>query len=570
MTSGDGFVHLHVHSSFSMIDGGSSISELVQTAVGIGQPAIGLTDHGVVNGLFDFWKTCRQTGIQPVLGLEAYVTPETDRRDTSPISWDPTPRRRRNPDDVGGNGRVTHLSLWAETDEGLENMFSMSSAANLEGRVGRYPRMDRELLSRYAAGLICGSGCPSGAIQTRLRLGQFDDALRMAGDLQDIFGRGNFFVEIMDHGLEMERRVRSGLLEIARKLDAPMVATADVHYASPAARIAQEMRMCIEAGDSWNNPSRFRLYGERYHLLSGYEMRSLFADIPEACDNTLLIAERCRAGFHPQAEGSLMPTHNYCPEESAASALRRMVEAGADRLHGAMTDDIRKRMEQELYAIGLVHAEEYLLAVADMKQQLEESGYVFADSEGRARASLVCHALGITQTNPMELGMSAGRFINGRNPKFPVVTLRGKSGIAPLALKVMRERYGEGHVAPTVEYVKYGLAKAIRAVSGALGQQHGVSSGAEAIGDWMHDERLRDVEDRIAQFPQRRFVREGSIVLSARPLSEFTSLIQQVDGTVAVAFDSHTCTELGLPRVNILGSTALARSKNKRQFDTLF
>ena len=247
-----------------------------------------------------------------------------------------------------------------------------------------------------------------------------------------------------------------------------------------------------------------------------------------------------------------------------------MVEAGADRLHGAMTDDIRKRMEQELYAIGLVHAEEYLLAVADMKQQLEESGYAFADSEGRARASLVCHALGITHANPMELGMSAGRFINGRNPKFPVVTLRGESGIAPLALKVLRERYGEGYVAPTAEYVKYGLAKAIRAVSGALGQQHDVSSGAEAIGDWMHDERLRGVEDHIAQFPQRRFVREGSIVFSARPLSGFTSLIQQVDGTVAVAFDSHTCAELGLPRVNILGSTALARSKNKQQFGTLF
>lgn len=194
----------------------------------------------------------------------------------------------------------------------------------------------------------------------------------MAGDLQDIFGHGNFFIEIMDHGLETERRVRSGLLDIAHRLDAPIVATADVRYENPAARMTQEMHLCIELGGRWYDPSRPRLDGEEYHLLSGHRMRSLFADIPDACDNTSLIAERCRAGFHPQPAGSLMPTHDYGPEESAADVLRRMVEVGLNRLDNAMTYDVRNRVEQELHKIGLVHAEEYLLAVTDMKQRLED------------------------------------------------------------------------------------------------------------------------------------------------------------------------------------------------------
>ncbi|MBT1171841.1 PHP domain-containing protein [Bifidobacterium sp. MA2] len=560
MMSVDDFAHLHVHSVFSMTDGGSTVDELVTAAANMGQPAIGLTDHGCVSGLFDFWKACRKTGIKPVLGLEAYVTPETDRRDASSISWERTPGERRNPDDVGGNGRFTHLSLWAETDEGLSNLLAMSAAANLEGRVGRYPRVDQQLLAQYATGLICGSGCPSGAIQTRLRLGQFDDALRMAGELQDIFGRNSFFIEIMDHGLEIERRVRSGLLEIADKLNAPIVATADAHYAKAADRMTQELRLCIESECHWDDPDRFRFDGDGYYLKSGEEMRQLFSDIPEACDNTLRIAERCEANFHPQPAGSLMPTSDYGPGKTANDAIRELAENGLRRLGVSMTDDVRERVAHELHAIRLVNAEEYLLAVADVKHRLQEEGHTFTPGEGIAAASLVCYALGITQVNPLKRGVTAQSFINEKKPVFPILTLRTEPGLARAARDILTERYGDDHVASTVAYTEFGRSNAVRAVARVL-EYDGASDGSsdvESADTWLREQRHMNVQDRIARFPQRRFVRESSIVLSARPLPETTSLIQQVDGTVATALDLHACDELGIPRLNILGSIALA------------
>ena len=225
MATSANFVQLHNHTHYSLLDGASKIPDLVKRAKELGMPAVGITDHGNMHGAYEMWSAAVNAGIKPIIGIEAYVTPETARQDPTRVSWDTNwnpdldpLHRRRNPDDVSGGGVITHLTMWAENDEGLVNLMKASTDANLEGRVMRYPRMDKEILAKYSKGIIASSGCPSGIIQTRLRLGQFDDALRAAGEFQDIFGRDNFYIEFMDHGLKIEKQVTDGLLDIARKI----------------------------------------------------------------------------------------------------------------------------------------------------------------------------------------------------------------------------------------------------------------------------------------------------------------------------------------------------------------
>jgi DNA polymerase-3 subunit alpha len=220
----DSFVHLHVHSEYSMLDGAARVGELIQKAKDEGMPAVAVTDHGNVFGAYDFWKQATDAGIKPIIGTEAYLTPGTHRSDKTRVRWG-----NGGGDDVSGSGAYTHMTLLSETTEGMHNLFRLSSLASIEGYYFK-PRMDRELLQTYSNGLIATTGCPSGEVQTRLRLGQYDEAVKAASDYRDIFGKENFFAEIMDHGLGIERRIMDDLLRLAKQLDLPLLGTNDLHY----------------------------------------------------------------------------------------------------------------------------------------------------------------------------------------------------------------------------------------------------------------------------------------------------------------------------------------------------
>ena len=282
---GDAFTHLHVHTEYSMLDGASRVEELVAAAAADGQPAIGITDHGNLYGILDFYRACQRHGVKPVLGFEAYMA--HDHRSERPS-------RRGRVDDTGGDTEggkklYYHLTLLAETNEGYRNLIQLASLAFLEGYYYK-PRLDWELLERHHQGLIATTGCLGGHVLQSLLQGDEAGALEKAGRLQDIFGRDNLFVELQDHGLPAQHQTNPQLVEIATKLGAPLLATNDSHYTHREDHLGHDALLCVQTGALISDPKRFHFEGEEHYLKSAQEMRYLFREVPSACDNTLWIA----------------------------------------------------------------------------------------------------------------------------------------------------------------------------------------------------------------------------------------------------------------------------------------
>jgi len=306
-SSDDSFVHLHVHTEYSMLDGAARLSDLFAEAARQGMPAMAMTDHGNVFGAYDFWKQARAAGIKPIIGMEGYYVPVGTRFDRQPFELGGPGADTGGEDNAGlakGKQAYTHMTLLAASTQGMHNLFRLSSLASLEGHY-RKPRFDRELLQTYGQGLIATTGCPSGEVNRWLQAGRYDKALAAAADYRDILGAGNFYVELMDHGLDIERRTRADLLKIADELALPIVATNDLHYTSPGDAQAHEVLLCVQTGKTLADPGRFRFDGTDFYLKSAHEMRTIWGELPQACDSTLEIAERCEVHF---AEGrDLMP-----------------------------------------------------------------------------------------------------------------------------------------------------------------------------------------------------------------------------------------------------------------------
>ncbi|MEY4078836.1 MAG: hypothetical protein RIS80_605, partial [Actinomycetota bacterium] len=308
--SSDSFVHLHVHTEYSMLDGAARVQPLIKAAKEFGMPAIAMTDHGNLFGAYDFYSTAKKAGIKPIIGIEAYLAPGAASR---------TERTRvrfgEGAEDVASGGAYTHATILAETTEGMYNLFRLSSQAYLDGYYYK-PRMDREILAKYAKGLIATTGCASGEVQTLMRSVGYEAAREAAAVYRDIFGKDNYFVEIMDHDLPIEQATYRDMIieqatyrdmiKLAKELGLPLLATNDLHYIHPGDADAHNALLAVQSGSTLSDPKRFHFDGNSYYLKSAAEMRSLFKDLPEACDNTLLIAERCEVEF-AQRERELMP-----------------------------------------------------------------------------------------------------------------------------------------------------------------------------------------------------------------------------------------------------------------------
>ncbi|WP_158896359.1 PHP domain-containing protein, partial [Amycolatopsis anabasis] len=325
------FVHLHVHTEYSMLDGAAKIAPLFAEASRLEMPAVGMTDHGNMYGADQFYQEAKKAGIKPIIGIEAYIAPES-RFTKKPIFWGQANQRGADEfgegGDVSGGGAYTHMTMLAANPTGLRNLFKLSSLASLQGYY-RKPRMDRELIAENHEGIIATTGCPSGEVQTRLRLGQKEAAIQAASDYKDIFGADNFFLELMDHGLPIERSVREGLLEIGRLLDLRPLATNDSHYVTKDQADSHSALLCVQSGKTLNDPNRFKFDGDGYYLKSAAEMREYWdKEVPGAADSTLWIAERVESYEEVYTHRDRLPIFEVPEGHDQASWLRHEVLKG--------------------------------------------------------------------------------------------------------------------------------------------------------------------------------------------------------------------------------------------------
>ncbi|HEX5266077.1 MAG TPA: PHP domain-containing protein, partial [Acidimicrobiales bacterium] len=352
-TGSSSFTHLHLHTEFSMLDGAARIDDVVAAAAADGQPAIGITDHGNMYGVLDFYRACRNAGINPVIGTEAYMAGESRFE---------RPTRRGRLDDNGGDGAegeklYYHLTLLAETTAGYRNLMKLASDAYLEGYFYK-PRLDWELLERHHDGIIATTGCLGGVVLQALLRGDVAGATRMAARLQDIFGRDSLFVELQDHGLAKQAQTNPQLIEIARKIGAPLLATNDSHYTHRDDAVAHDALLCVQTGSSIDDPKRFKFESHEHYLKSAAEMRQLFAHWPEACDNTLWIAERAKVEIEfgkPKLPEFPVPEEfrRSTYEESADVYLRHLTRAGAVERYGEpVPAEVTERLQYELSVIS--------------------------------------------------------------------------------------------------------------------------------------------------------------------------------------------------------------------------
>ena len=461
----DSFVHLHVHTDYSMLDGAARLGEMFARTAELGMDAIAMTDHGNMFGAYDFYAKARAAGVKPIIGMEAYLTPNTSRFDRKRVRWN-----NGGDDDVSGSGAYTHMTLLAETTQGMHNLFRLSSRSFIEGFFYK-PRADRELLAEHAKGLIGTTGCPSGEVQTWLRIGDYEKARAAAGDFQDIFGRDSFFLELMDHGLPIETRVRDDLLRLSRDLGIPPVATNDSHYTNPADAAAHEHLLCVSSGSSMADPKRFRFDGDSYYIKSPAEMRALWGEtngLPEACDNTLLIAERCNIEFDESA--NFMPRFPVPDGETEDSWFVKEVEKGlAYRYPQGVSEAVRKQADFEIGVVTQMGFPGYFLVVADFINWAKDNGIRVGPGRGSGPGSMAAYAMRITDLDPLEHGLIFERFLNPDRVSMPDFDIDFDERRRGEVIRYVTDRYGDDRVSMIVTYGTIKAKQAVKDSSRILG-----------------------------------------------------------------------------------------------------
>lgn len=573
------FVHLHVHTEYSMLDGAARVADLVGEVAKQGMPAIAMTDHGNVFGAFDFYKQAKKAGVKPIIGIEAYVAPES-RFDKRRVKW-----AEGGEDDVSGGGAYTHMTLLAENNEGLANLFRLSSLASLEGYYYK-PRMDRELLSKYSKGLIATTGCPGGEIQTRLRMGAYKEAARAAGELRDIFGRENFYLEVMDHGIAIESRVKADLLKLGKDLNLPLLATNDLHYTRKEDSAAHEVLLCVQSGSTLADPKRFKFENDEFYLKTPEQMRELFRDIPESCDNTLLIAERCNVTLR---EGeNLLPKFTVPEGETEDSWLRKgAIQGLTEKMGGQIPSGHMERLLYELEVMIKMGFPGYFLVVADLVGHAKNEGIRVGPGRGSAAGSLVSYALGITALDPIEHGLLFERFLNPERISMPDIDLDFDERRRGDMIRYATQKYGEDRVAQIITYGTIKSKQAIKDSSRVLGYPYAIGErltkalppsimgkdiSLAGVFDSRNDryveagefralyesdpdsKRVVDTALGLEGLKRQWGVHAAGVILSREPLLDVIPIHRrEADGAIITQFDMGACEATGLLKMDFLG-----------------
>ena len=579
MSADSGFVHLHVHTEYSMLDGAARVDELVKEVANQGMPAIAITDHGNVFGAYEFNKKAIAAGVKPIIGIEAYVAPES-RFDKRRVKW-----ADGGEDDVSGGGAYTHMTLLAENNEGLSNLFKLSSLASLEGYYYK-PRMDRDLLSKYGKGLIATTGCPGGEIQTRLRMGAYKEAKQAASELRDIFGAENFYLEIMDHGIDIETRVKADLLKLGKELGLPLLATNDLHYTNHEDAASHEALLCVQSGSTLADPKRFKFENNEFYLKSAKEMRKLFSDIPEACDNTLLIAERCNITMRENE--NLLPQYSVPKGETEDSWLRKESNIGLlEKLDGKVEPKYQERLDYELEVMIKMGFPGYFLVVSDLCSHARSVGIRVGPGRGSAAGSLVSYALGITALDPIKHGLLFERFLNPERISMPDIDLDFDERRRSEMIAYATQKYGEDRVAQIITYGTIKSKQALKDSTRVLGYPYAIGdkltkalppsvmgkdislagvfdSNNERYGEAGEfrslyeldpdSKRIVDTARGLEGLKRQWGVHAAGVILSKEPLLDIIPIHRrEADGAIITQFDMGACESIGLLKMDFLG-----------------
>ena len=562
-----------------MLDGAAKISELVAEVANQNMPAIAMTDHGNVFGAFEFHKLAKAAGVKPIIGIEAYVAPES-RFDKRRVKW-----AEGGEDDVSGGGAYTHMTLLAENNEGLSNLFKLSSLASLEGFYYK-PRMDQELLSKYSKGIIATTGCPGGEIQTRLRMGAYKEAVAAAARMRDIFGAQNYFLEVMDHSIDIEKRVLSDLLKLGKELNLPLLATNDLHYTHHKDAAAHEVMLCIQSGSTLADPKRFKFDNSEFYLKSAQQMRQLFKDLPGACDNTLLIAERCETTMR---EGeNLLPRFPVPAGESEDSWLIKQSNQGlAAKMNNQIPPEYQERLNFELDVMIKMGFPGYFLVVADLCNHARQVGIRVGPGRGSAAGSLVSYSLGITGLDPIKFGLLFERFLNPERISMPDIDLDFDERRRSEMIAYATTKYGDDRVAQIITYGTIKSKQAIKDSTRVLGYPYalgerltkslppsvmGKDISLNGIFDMDNDrygeasefrnlyeadpdsKRIVDTALGIEGLKRQWGVHAAGVILSKEPLLDVIPIHRrEADGAIITQFDMGACEATGLLKMDFLG-----------------
>ena len=560
------FAHLHVHTEYSLLDGSNKIKEYVARVKELGMNSAAITDHGVMFGCIDFYKAAKEAGIKPILGCEVYVAPGS----------------RFDRETVKGEDRYYHLVLLAENDLGYSNLTKIVSKGYVDGFYYK-PRVDMEILQQYHEGIIALSACLAGEVPRYLVRNFYEEGKKAALRYQEIFGKGNFFLELQDHGIPEQRLVNQQLMRMSQETGIELVATNDVHYTYESDADSHDILLCIQTGKKVSDEDRMRYEGGQYYVKSEEEMRSLFPYALQALENTQKIADRCEVNI--EFGVTKLPRFDVPEGYTAWEYLNKLCREGLERLYDPVTEELKERLGYELNTIRTMGYVDYFLIVWDFIKFARDHEIMVGPGRGSAAGSLVSYTLGITQLDPMRYQLLFERFLNPERVTMPDIDVDFCFERRQEVIDYVTRKYGKDRVVQIVTFGTLAARGVIRDVGRVLDMPYAqVDSIAKMIptelnitidkaltmnhelkelyesDDEVH--YLIDMSRRLEGLPRHTSMHAAGVVISQKPVDEYVPLSRASDGTLVTQFTMTTLEELGLLKMDFLGLRTLTVIQN--------
>ncbi|MBQ7795164.1 MAG: DNA polymerase III subunit alpha [Lachnospiraceae bacterium] len=555
------FTHLHVHTEYSLLDGSSKIKELAVKAKELGMDSMAITDHGAMFGVIDFYRAAKENGIKPILGCEVYVSPGS----------------RFDRENVHGEDRYYHLVLLAENNEGYQNLMKIVSKGYVDGFYYK-PRVDEEVLREYHEGIIALSACLAGEVARFLQRGLYEEAKEAAEKYRDIFGDGNYFLELQDHGIPLQRQVNQGILRLSRELGIPLVATNDCHYINAEDWEAHDILLCIQTGKKVSDENRMRYDGGQYYVKSEEEMRKLFGYVPEAIENTHKIAERCNVDI--EFGVTKLPKYEVPDGFDSWTYLRHLCGLGFKERYPQGGKDLEDRLEYELNTIKSMGYVDYFLIVWDFINFAKSHDIAVGPGRGSAAGSIVAYCLKITDIDPIRYQLLFERFLNPERVSMPDIDVDFCYERRQEVIDYVVEKYGKDQVAQIVTFGTLAARGVIRDVGRVMDLPYNLcdqvskmvpaelnitlelalKKNPELKALYDTDEqvhKLIDMSMRLEGLPRHTSMHAAGVVISRTSVDEYVPLSRGADGTITTQFTMTTLEELGLLKMDFLGLRTL-------------